>query len=63
MDYKRFLSKKNIIIIGLILFLLVGSISISIYIHNNTPNDGLKYNKNKTFTKKQEVKGIVFKNI
>lgn len=43
-----------IIIIGIIIFLII---------KRNNPDDGLKYNNNKTFIQKQKVQGIVFKNI
>jgi hypothetical protein len=52
--------KKKSIIIVVIVLIIVGIIAIN---SNKKPNDGLKYNNNKSFTKKQTVEGIVFKNI
>ena len=52
--------KRNLLIILVILLIIVGIIAIN---SNKKPNDGLKYNNNKSFTKKQTVEGIVFKNI
>ena len=51
--------KKYLLVLALIIIIVLAFICV----HNNTPNDGLKYNKNSSFTKSQKVKGIVFKNI
>ena len=47
----------------LIVVAIVAIIIIFLMVKNNTTDDGLKYNKNKSFTKSQKVEGIVFKNI
>ncbi len=52
--------KRNLLIIVVIILIIVGIFSVT---SNKKPNDGLKYNNNKSFTKKQTVEGIVFKNI
>ena len=69
MNNKRKNKKKNIInkknrkylLIPVIIIIII--ILAIIVVRDKTPNDGLKYNKNKSFIKKQEVKGIIFKNI
>ena len=43
----------------IIIVIIIGYISTK----NDMPNDGLKYNNNKSFVKKQKVNGIIFKNI
>ena len=53
-------NKKHLIIVVVIIIIMVLAL---IRINHKTPDDGLKYNKNKSFTKTQTVKGIVFKNI
>ena len=62
MNKKHKVNKKNrkYILIPVIIIIIILAI---IAVKDKTPNDGLKYNKNKSFIKKQEVKGIVFKNI
>lgn len=56
---KNVINKKYIIVPVIIIIIIIAFIATK----RNTPNDGLKYNKNKSFIKKQEVKGIIFKNI
>ena len=51
--------KKYLLIIVLLIIIVLAFISVN----NKNQNDGLKYNKNSSFTKSQKVKGIVFKNI
>ena len=53
--------KKPIIITAIILSILLLFIGIKNYTHK--PDDGLKYNTNRSFTKKQKKEGITFKNI
>lgn len=53
-------NKKYLLIPIIIIIIIIIAI---IAVKDKTPNDGLKYNKNKSFIKKQEVKGIIFKNI
>ncbi len=52
-------NKKYLLIPTIIIIIIIAIIAVK----DKTPNDGLKYNKNKSFIKKQEVKGIIFKNI
>ena len=54
-------NKKHLIIVVVIIIIII--VLALIRINHKTPDDGLKYNKNKSFTKTQTVKGIVFKNI
>ena len=56
---KNVINKKYIIVPVVIIIIIIAFISTK----RNTLNDGLKYNNNKSFVKKQEVKGIIFKNI
>ncbi len=60
---KNIINKKNrkYLLIPVIIIIII--ILAIIVVRDKTPNDGLKYNKNKSFIKKQEVKGIIFKNI
>ena len=62
MNKKHKVNKKNrkYLLIPVIIIIIILAI---IAVKDKTPNDGLKYNKNKSFIKKQEIKGIVFKNI
>ena len=53
------INKKYLFIPIVIIIIILAIIAV----RDKTPNDGLKYNKNKSFIKKQEVKGIIFKNI
>ena len=55
-------NKKILLIILISILLIIGIIIICIKI-SNTQDDGLKYNKNKSFIKEQTVEGIIFKNI
>ena len=55
--------KYLFILLGIIPIVLI---SLLIFINlnkGNNPDDGLKYNNNKTFIKEQKVSGIVFRNI
>ena len=56
---KIFIIVKRLIVVVILFIAIISFIRINHY----TPNDGLKYNRNKTFMKEQKVKGIVFKNI
>lgn len=53
------IDKKYLLILVLVIIIFLAFFCVN----NNNHNDGLKYNKNKTFTKSKKVKGIVFKNI
>ena len=57
---KKTFKKKNYIIILVALIVIVLIVIVN---NKKTPNDGLTYNKNKSFTKEQKVSGITFKNI
>ena len=52
--------KKKFLIFLVIVLIIVVIVAIT---SNKNPNDGLKYNNNRSFTKKQNVEGIIFKNI
>ena len=58
--FKFFKNKKIMIALVLLLILIVALTAILI---NNKSDDGLIYNKNKSFVKEQNIKGIVFKDI
>ena len=58
----KFLKNKKIMIALGILLILIIILSI-VLINNKKPDDGLTYNKNKSFVKEQNVEGITFKNI
>ena len=60
---KNIINKKNRKYLLIIIIIIIIIILAIIVVRDKTPNDGLKYNKNKSFIKKQEVKGIIFKNI
>ena len=53
------MKKKFLIVLVIVIIIVV----IVVITSNKRPNDGLKYNDNRSFTKKQDVEGIVFKNI
>lgn len=53
-------NNKKYLLIPIVISIIILAV---ILVRDKTPNDGLKYNKNKSFIKKQEVKGIIFKNI
>ena len=55
--------KLKSIIILLSIVLIIGVVLVFILKKNNTIDDGLKHNNNKSFVQKQKVKGIIFKNI
>ena len=57
---RRKKNNKKYLLIPIVIIIIILAI---ILVRDKTPNDGLKYNKNKSFIKKQEVKGIIFKNI
>lgn len=61
LDIKFIKNKKNIIIIIVIILAIFTCIKLNK--RNLVEKDGLIYNSNKSFTKDQKVKGIVFKNI
>ena len=61
LDMEFIKNKKNIIIIVVIILVIFTCIKINR--RNLVEKDGLIYNSNKSFTKEQKVKGIVFKNI
>ena len=63
MKNKRKLDKRVLLVPVLVIILVVTIICIKSCHHKDTLDDGLKYNNNKSFTKKQKVEGIVFKNI
>ena len=50
---------KLYLLIPVIIIIII----VALVVKDKTPDDGLKYNKNKSFIKKQEIKGIIFKNI
>jgi hypothetical protein len=54
-------NKKIMLALGLLLILII--ILSIVLINNRKSDDGLTYNKNKSFVKEQNVKGISFKNI
>ncbi len=54
------INRKLQIIPAIIVVIVLIAITIGI---DRTSSDGLKYNKNKSFTKNQEVEGILFSNI
>lgn len=56
----KFIKDKSYIIILVLIIIIVLAFILA---NNNTPNDGLTYNKNRSFTKVQKIKGIKFKNI
>ena len=57
-DKSRFNKKYLLILVAIVAIIIVFFI-----VKSNTTNDGLKYNKNKSFIKTQKVEGIIFKNI
>ena len=57
-DKSRFNKKYLLILVAIVTIIIVFFI-----VKSNTTNDGLKYNKNKSFIKTQKVEGIIFKNI
>ena len=59
---QRKIKLKSIIIL-LSIVLIIGVMLVFILKKNNTIDDGLKHNNNKSFIQKQKVKGIIFKNI
>ena len=63
MKNKRKLNKRVLLVPVLVIILVVTIICIKSCHHKEIMDDGLKYNNNKSFTKKQKVEGIVFKNI
>ena len=54
------INRKLQIIPAIIVVIVLIAITLGI---DRTSSDGLKYNKNKSFTKNQEVEGILFSNI
>ena len=59
---KKFLKNKmNVIIIITIILVIFTAIKISN--RNDTTKKDIVYNKNRSFTKKQKIKGIIFKDI
>lgn len=59
-------NKRGVIVVTIILVLLLLFIIITGAHNNNNKNvinDGLKYNENDSFTKKQKISGIAFKDI
>ncbi len=61
---KYVLKKKRVFIFALVLLIILLAVIIPIIVSNNKKqSDGLKHNNNKSFVKKQEVEGIIFKNI
>lgn len=50
-----------LVIIGITIAIILAFYTV--YNNNNKTNDGLVYNKNKSFIKTQKVKGILFKDI
>ena len=60
MNYKQ--KNKKLIIILLVLIIIIGLI-LTIVNNKKSSEDGLSYNKNKSFTKEQKVEDITFKNI
>ncbi len=63
METKHRKIKLKSIIILLSIVLIIGVVLVFILKKNNTIDDGLKHNNNKSFVQKQKVKGIIFKNI
>ena len=63
METKQRKIKLKSIIILLSIVLIIGVVLVFILKKNNTIDDGLKHNNNKSFVQKQKVKGIIFKNI
>ena len=52
-------NKKITVILGIVIIIVL----LVTLVNKKTPDDGLKYNKNRSFNKVQKVKGITFKNI